>query len=187
MSLSGALGFAVFCSFWLAVAIGVWSRLTPRSSNNIKALVFLVLGDVTPSWSSLTRGSADSDLRLTSLCPELGLGLEMEPVLEDSWSDGIFSLGLGAEDDDNEDDEGLEVNEELGLLVGILEMGLDMSPEPRLGRELLWWSEEGLVFDVEADEGLGVVEEVLGFVALDVKLGLAMGLLVVGLLSFSLL
>lgn len=111
----------------------------------------------------------------------------MELVLEDSWSDGIFSLGLGAEDEDNEDDEGLEVSEELGLLVDILEMGLDMSPEPRLGRELLWWSEDGLVLDVEADEGLGVVEAALGFVAGDVKLGLAMGLLVVGLLSFSLL
>lgn len=167
--------------------MGAWSRLTPRSSNNIRALVFLVLGDVTPSWSSLTRGSAESDLRLTSLCPELGFGLEMEPVLEDSWSEGIFSFGLGAEDEDSEDDEGLEVSEELGLLVGILEMGLDMSPELRLGRELLWWSEEGLVLDVEPDEGLEVVEELLGFVVLEVKLGLAMGLLVVGLLSFSLL
>lgn len=105
----------------------------------------MVLGEVTPSWSSFTRGSADRGLRLTSeptsLCPgpglgrEMGLGLE----LEDSWSDGIFSLGLGAEDDDKEDDEdeGLELSEEPGLPVDSLEMGLGMSPELRLGLELL--------------------------------------------------
>ncbi len=63
------------------------------------------------------------------------LGLE----LEESWSDGIFSLGLGADDDDkeDEDDEGLGVSEEPGLLVDSLEMGLGMSPELRLGLELL--------------------------------------------------
>lgn len=121
--------------------MGAWSRLTPRPSSNIKALVFLVLGEVTPSWSSFTRGSADRGLRLTtehtSLWPELGLGL----ALEDSWSDGIFSLGLGADDDDSEeeddDDEGLGVSEEPGLPVDSLEMGLGMSPELRVGLELL--------------------------------------------------
>lgn len=117
-----------------------WSLLTPRPSSNIKALVFLVLGEVTPSWSSFTRGSADRGLRLTtehtSLWPELGLGL----ALEDSWSDGIFSLGLGADDDDSEeeeDDGGLGVSEEPGLPVGSLETGLGMSPELRAGLELL--------------------------------------------------
>lgn len=106
----------------------------------------MVLGEVTPSWSSFTRGSADRGLRLTteptSVCPELGFGLEMGLglELEDSWSDGIFSLGLGVEDDDdddNEDDEGLGASEELGLLVDILEMGLCMIPELRLVLELL--------------------------------------------------
>lgn len=125
--------------------MGVWSRLTPRPSSNIRALVFLVLGEVTPSWSSFTRGSADRGLRLTSeptsFCPGPALGLEMglDLELEDSWSDGIFSLGLGADDDDNEDDddEGLGVSEGLGLPVESLEMGLGMSPELRLGLELL--------------------------------------------------
>lgn len=76
-----------------------------------------------------------------SLCPVLGLGLEMELELDldDSWSDGIFSLGLGADDDDDseDDEDGLEVSEELDLLVDSLEMGLGMSPELRLGLELL--------------------------------------------------
>lgn len=105
----------------------------------------MVLGEVTPSWSSFTRGSADRDLRLAtepaSLCPELGLGLEMGLglELEDSWSDGIFNLGLGEDDDDNEDDddEGLGVCNEPGLPVDSLLMGLGMSPELRLGLELL--------------------------------------------------
>lgn len=109
----------------------------------------------------------------------------MEPVLEDSCSGAIFSLGLGAEDEDNEDDEGLEVSVELGLLVCILETGPDMRAEPRPGREPQWWSEEGLGLDVEADEVLDEAEP--GFVALEVTLGLANGLLVVGLPSFSLL
>lgn len=99
---------------------------------------------MTPSWSSFTRGSADRGLRLTaepaSLGPELGLVLEMglglELELEDSCSDDIFSLGLGADDDESDDDEGLGVKE-LGLLVDSLEMGLGMSPELRLGLELL--------------------------------------------------
>lgn len=129
----------------VVVVMGVWSRLTPRPSSNIRALVFLVLGEVTPSWSSFTRGSADSGLRLTSepmsFCPELDLGLEMGLGLglEDSWSDGIFSLGLRADDEDNEDndDEGLGVSEEPGLPVDSLEVGLGMSPELRLGLELL--------------------------------------------------
>lgn len=124
--------------------MGVGSRLTPRPSSNIRALVFLVLGEVTPSWSSLTRGSAGRGLRLTtepaSLCPWLGFGLEMALglALEDIWSDGIFSLGLGVDEDDSEDDdEGLGVSEELGLPAESLEMGLGMSPELRLGLELL--------------------------------------------------
>lgn len=74
--------------------------------------------------------------------PGPALGLEMGPglELEDSWSDGIFSLGLGADDDDREDDdddEGLGVSEGLGLPAGSLEMELGMSPELRLGLELL--------------------------------------------------
>ena len=61
----------------------------------------------------------------------MGLGLE----LEDSWSDGIFSLGLGADEEDNEDDEGRGAREEPGLDVDSLEMGLGRSPEVRLGLE----------------------------------------------------
>lgn len=119
--------------------MGVWSRLTPRPSSSIRALVFLVFGEVTPSWSSFTRGSADRGLRLTSwptsLCPELDLGLE----LDDIWSDGIFSFGLGTDEDDeseDDDDEGLGVSDELGFPGGSLEMGLGMSPELRLDLEL---------------------------------------------------
>lgn len=83
-------------------------------------------------------------MRLTtepaSLCPWMGFGLEMVLglALEDICSDGIFSLGLGADEDDSEDDdEGLGVSEELGLPAESLEMGLGMSPELRLGLELL--------------------------------------------------
>lgn len=65
------------------------------------------------------------------------MGLEIGLGLEDSWSDGIFSLGLGADDDDNEDDEGLGVREEAGLAVDSLEMGLGMSPGLRPGLEPL--------------------------------------------------
>lgn len=114
--------------------MGVWSRLTPRPSSNIRAFVFLVLGEVTPSWSSFTRGSAERDFLLTSHCPGLVLGLEMELGLDDSWSDAMLILGLGVIDDD---DEGLGVIEELALPVDSLEVGLDMSPELRLGLELL--------------------------------------------------
>lgn len=124
----------------MAVAIGVWSRLTPRPSSSI-SLVFFVLGEVTPSWSSLTRGSADDGLRLASFCAELGLGLGKELVLEVSWSDGIFSLGRGAEDSD--DAEGLL--RDVGLLVGSLLRELDISPELRLG--LLWLSVDGLFLE----------------------------------------
>lgn len=143
----------------------------------------MVLGEVTPSWSSFTRGSADRDFRLTSFCPGLDLGLEMDPGLEGSWEDGIFSLGLGAEDDDSEeDDEGLGVRAELGLLVDSLEMEPGRSAELRLGLEPLWWSEEGLVLGEEAEVGLGVDEELdLGAADDAVMLGLDMGLLVVGL------
>lgn len=180
--------------------MGVWSRLTSRPSSSIRALVFFVLGEVTPSWSSFTRGSADDCFRLTmSLCPVLGLGLEMGLgpglglVLEDSLSDGILSLGLGLDDDngDKDDNEGLGVSEAPGLPVASLESGLGMRPEPRLGLEPLWWSEEGLVLGVEVEAGLGV-EVALGFVAVDdvAMLGLDIGLLVVGLtpllFSFSL-
>lgn len=68
-----------------------------------------------------------------SLFPELGLSLELELDLEDSWSDDIFSLGPAADDDDSEDDddddEGLGVSEEEALPVDSLEMGLGKSPE----------------------------------------------------------
>lgn len=82
---------------------------------------------MTPSWSSLTRGSADKDF----LCPEMGLGLDMG--LEDIWSedDGIFSLGLGVPAGVSDADDGLGVSDKLGLPVGSLEMGLGISPEPR--------------------------------------------------------
>lgn len=64
----------------------------------------------------------------------MGLGLEI-------CSDGIFSLGLGADDDDKEDDGGLGVSEEAGLLVWTLEMELrpemEVRPELRLGLEPL--------------------------------------------------
>ena len=64
----------------------------------------------------------------------MGLGLE----LEDSWSDGILSLGLEADDDnEDDDDEGLGVRGELGLPVDSLEIGPCMSPELRLGLEPL--------------------------------------------------
>lgn len=63
------------------------------------------------------------------------MGLDL--ALEDSCSDGIFSLGLGVGDDVSEDDEVLGVNAELGLLVESLEMGLGMSPEVREGLGLL--------------------------------------------------
>lgn len=101
----------------------------------MSALVFLVLGEVTPSWSSLTRGSADGDFRLTTEQTSLWPELDLDRGLEDSWSDDIFSLGLVAddEDDDSEDDEGLGVTEETGLLADSLEMGLGM----RLDLELL--------------------------------------------------
>lgn len=66
------------------------------------------------------------------------MGLEMELGLDDSWSDGILILVLEAEDDDIEDDdEGLGVREEVALPADSLEMGLGMSPELRLGLELL--------------------------------------------------
>lgn len=62
----------------------------------------------------------------------------MELGLDDSWSDAMLILGLGAEDDAiDDDDEGLGVIEELALPVDSLEVGLDMSPELRLGLELL--------------------------------------------------
>lgn len=157
----------------------------------------MVLGEVTPSWSSFTRGSADRDFRLTaeppSLCPELVLGLETELglELEGSCSDGIFSLGLGTDDDDDDDSEedeedgGLGVREELGLPVDSLEMGLIADPRPDL--EPPWCeSEEGLVLGVEAEVGLAA-EEPLGLGAADVGRGLEMGLLVVGLTPLPLL
>lgn len=49
------------------VMMGVGSRRTPRPSSSIRALVFLVLGEVTPSWSSLTRSSADVGFLLTHI------------------------------------------------------------------------------------------------------------------------
>lgn len=114
----------------MEVVIGVWSRLIPRPSSNIKALVFLVFGEVTPSWSSFTSGSADKHF----LCPEMDLGLGRG--LGDICSDGIFSLGLEAAVGDSEDD-GLAVREEPDLPLVTLEMGLGSSPEPRPDLELL--------------------------------------------------
>lgn len=113
--------------------MGVGSRLMPRPSNSIRALVFFVFGEVTPSWSSFTRGSADRDFRLTDEPPSLwpGLGLGLQPEL--SWSDGILSCGLGPDDEGD----GRGPKEELDLLVKGREMGLGKSPEPRLGLELL--------------------------------------------------
>lgn len=149
--------------------MGAWSRLMPRPSSIIKALVFLVFGEVTPSWSSLTSGSADDGF----LCPETGLGLEMG--LEDICSDGIFSLGLEVEDD------GLGVREEPLFPVGILEMGLGSSPEPRLDLEPFRCSEEDFILDEETEAGLGV-EVALGLVIA----GLGAGLLAVGLMELLL-
>lgn len=174
--------------------MGAWSRLTPRPSSNIRALVFFVFGDVTPSWSSFTRGSADRDLRLTaeptSFCPEPGFGLGIWPGvgLEGSWLDGIFSLGLLVEDS-GDDDGGLGGREELDLLDDSLEIGLGRSPELRLGLELLWWSAGGFVLGEGAEFDLGV-DETLDFAPAGeaVIAGLDMDLLVVALtvLLFSL-
>lgn len=100
------------------------------------------------------------------------MGLDKALGLEDSWSDGVFSLGLVAED--SEDDEGLV--KEVGLLVGNLLMELDTSPELRLA---LWRSEDGL----EAEGGLCVAATLD---LLDARLVLDMGLLEVGLLLLSL-
>lgn len=166
--------------------MGAWSALAPRPSSSIRAFVFLVFGEVTPSWSSLTRGSAVWGLRLTtaaaSLVPGLGLGLETEaaPGLEDSWSDGIFSLGLGADDDD--DDEGLGVREEPGLPVDSLDVGPEMRAEPWPGLEPLWWSEEEDL-GLGGAEGVLAVDKALGLGAVDdgAAAGLDTGLLVVGL------
>lgn len=97
-----------------AVATGAWSLQRPRPSSSISALVFLVLGDVTPSWSSLTRGSEDRGLRLGaapgSPCPGLGLGLEtgLGPELARGLDSSGVSLGLGlcagSEEEGDEDD-----------------------------------------------------------------------------------
>lgn len=150
----------------------------------------MVLGEVTPSWSSFTRGSAVGGLRLTaepmSLCPELDLVLEMglDLELDVNGSEGIFILGLGAADDEDDEEDGLGVS---GLPADSLEMGLLISPELRLGLELLWWSEEDLILGVEAEAGLGV-DETLGLGAVDgvAILGLDIGLLGLTLLLFSL-
>lgn len=101
----------------------MWSRLRSRPSSSIRALVFLVLGDVTPSWSSFTRGSAGRDLRLTPEPPSpcLGLGLEMGlgPGPQAELSMGLWELecsdvGLGL-------DLGIRVDvEELGLCAAVL-------------------------------------------------------------------
>lgn len=130
----------------MAAVIGAWSRLTPRPSSSI-SFVFFVLGEVTPSWSSLTKGSADDGLRLASFWVELGLGRGKEPVLEVSGSDGIFSLGRGAEEV-SDDCEGLL--RDVGLLVGSLFRELDTSAELRLG--LRWLSVDDLF--LEEDNGL---------------------------------
>lgn len=97
-----------------------------------------------------------------------------------------MSLGLGADDDDvNEDDEGLGVKDVLGLLVDepdSRDIGLGMRPELRLDLELLWRSEVGLFFGVEVEAGLGA-EVALDLGAADdaPMLGLDSCLLVLGL------
>lgn len=111
------------------------------------SFVFFVLGEVTPSWSSLTKGSSDDGLRLASFCVELCLGLGKEPVLGVICSDGIFSLGRGAEGSDDDED----LLRDVGLLVGSLLRELDTSPELRL--DLLWLSVEDLFLE-EEDSGL---------------------------------
>lgn len=95
--------------------------------------------------------------------------------------DGIFSLGLEPEDSED-DDGGLGARDELDLLDGSRGIVLDRSPEPRLGLELLWWSDWGFVLGEGAEEDLGV-DETLDFVTADEEVtpGLDMGLLVVGL------
>lgn len=123
------------------------------------------------------------------------MGRGTAPGLEpdDICSDGIFSFGLGADEedeDDSEEDEGLGVREEMGLPAGSLEMGLGARPEPRLGLEPLWCSEEedeDLVLGVEADPGRGVD----GALGLDTaqeapRPGREPGLLAVGLTALSL-
>lgn len=132
-------------------AAGAWSLLTPpppRPSSSISALVFLVLGEVTPSWSSLTRGSAEGGLRRAgSPAAEPDLGLDL--ALEDSGSGSGLGLGRGAAVAEEEDDEGLGVEEdeeEPGLLS--LE-----TEEVREGLELPRWSGGGgLLFGAEEDE-----------------------------------
>lgn len=135
-------------------AAGAWSLLTPapaRPSSSISALVFLVLGEVTPSWSSLTRGSSEGGLRRAgSPAAEPDLGLDL--ALEDSGSGSGLGLGRGAiaaEEEEEEDDEGLGVDEdeeEPGLLSLETEEG-------REGLELPRWSGGGgLLFGAEEDE-----------------------------------
>lgn len=101
--------------------------------------------------------------------------------------DGIFSLGLGVEDIED-DDEGLGTKEEPDLLDGSLEIGPLRIPELRLVLEPpLWWSDEGFVLGVGAELDLGV-DETLDFVTEGEAVipGLDMGLLVVGLTALLL-
>lgn len=138
----------------MAVARGACSRRSPRPSSNIRALVFLVLGEVTPSWSSFTSGSADTGFLLTtapaSLCPVLALSLDTEVGRGASGSDGAFCLGPGADDD------GRGVREELGLPVESLEADVGRSPQGT-GLEPPWWSEGGLGLGVRAAEGVSML------------------------------
>lgn len=123
----------------------MWSLLTPlRPSSSISALVFLVLGEVTPSWSSFTRGSAKGGFRRAGSPPvELDLGRDL--ALEDRGSDGGLSLGRGgtkgAEEEAEEEEEGLLILE---------------TEEVRGGLELPQWSaDRGLLFGAEEAEDGG--------------------------------
>lgn len=106
--------------------MGVGFCLRPRPSSSIRALVFLVLGDVTPSWSNLTRGSAGIGFRRAAdpstsagrglgrapeLQLEIGLDLGSE---EEEWAG--LGLGLGVDVDD--EDRGVRTG--LGLCVAVL-------------------------------------------------------------------
>jgi len=144
---------------------GAWSRLMLRPSSSIRALVFLVLGEVTPSWSSFTRGSAGGGFRLGGPDPVspapagrgLLLGLERGvgpgpdlglELLEVNGSEPVVrGLGRGADNDDADDDGGLEVSG--ALLVCVLPSADELdslewggpcaAPEPRPALDPPWW------------------------------------------------
>lgn len=110
-----------------------WSLRTPatlRPSSSISALVFLVLGEVTPSWSSFTRGSAEGGLRRAG-SPLVGLLLGLDLALEDRGSGGGLGLARGGTE-------------------GLLSLETE---EARDGLDLPWWSGDGGLLFVEAEDG----------------------------------